>query len=374
MRTGRPKRPLIVTAEDRERLESLAHRARSQPLLARRARVVLACAEGLDNQTVARKLRCSVGMVGKWRARFLKAGLEALYDEPRPGTPRTVSDEQVEQVVIQTLESTPRGETHWSTRGLAKATGLSRMTISRIWRAFGLQPHRTDTFKLSPDPLLVEKVRDIVGLYLDPPAHAAVFCVDEKPQIQALDRTQPLLPMQPGQLERGTHDYKRNGTTSLFAALELKTNRVIGQLHRRHRSLEFRKFLDRIESQVPAELDVHLIVDNYATHKTAIIQKWFAKRPRFHVHFTPTYGSWINLVERWFAELTNKRIRRGVFRSVKDLESAIREFIEVHNEDPTPFVWTRTADQILASIARYAQRTRAAHSPELIARTIGTGH
>jgi transposase len=371
MRTGRPKRPLIVTAEDRERLESLAHRARSQPLLARRARVVLACAEGLDNQTVARKLRC---LVGKWHARFLKAGLEALYDEPRPGTPRTVSDEQVEQVVIQTLESTPRGETHWSTRGLAKATGLSRMTISRIWRAFGLQPHRTDTFKLSPDPQLIEKVRDIVGLYMNPPEHALVLCVDEKSQIQALDRTQPLLPMQPGQLERGTHDYKRNGTTSLFAALELKTNRVIGQLHRRHRSLEFRKFLDRIESQVPAELDVHLIVDNYATHKTAIIQKWFAKRPRFHVHFTPTYGSWINLVERWFAELTNKRIRRGVFRSVKDLESAIREFIEVHNEDPTPFVWTRTADQILASIARYAQRTRAAHSPELIARTIGTGH
>jgi len=374
MRTGRPKRPLIVTVEDRERLESLAHRARSQPLLARRARVVLACAEGLDNQTVARKLRCSLGMVGKWRARFLKAGLEALYDEPRPGTPRTVSDEQVEQVVIQTLESTPRGETHWSTRGLAKATGLSRMTISRIWRACGLQPHRTDTFKLSPDPQLIEKVRDIVGLYMNPPEHALVLCVDEKSQIQALDRTQPLLPMQPGQLERGTHDYKRNGTTSLFAALELKTNRVIGQLHRRHRSLEFRKFLDRIESQVPAELDVHLIVDNYATHKTAIIQKWFAKRPRFHVHFTPTYGSWINLVERWFAELTNKRIRRGVFRSVKDLESAIREFIEVHNEDPTPFVWTRTADQILASIARYAQRTRAAHSPELIARTIGTGH
>ena len=231
----------------------------------------------------------------------------------------TVSDEQVEKVVIQTLESTPRGETHWSTRGLAKATGLSRMTISRIWHAFGLQPHRTDTFKLSPDPLLIEKVRDIVGLYMNPPEHALVLCVDEKSQIQALDRTQPLLPMQPGQLERGTHDYKRNGTTSLFAALELKTSRVIGQLHRRHRSLEFRKFLDRIEAQVPADLDVHLIVDNYVTHKTAIIQKWFAKRPRFHVHFTPTYGSWINLVERWFAELTNKRIRRGVFRSVKEL-------------------------------------------------------
>jgi transposase len=373
MRTGRPKKPLVLTEEERERLESLAHRARSQALLARRARVVLACAEGLENKMVAHKLRCSVGMVGKWRARFLKGGLEALYDEPRPGTPRTVSDAQVEQVVIQTLESTPRGETHWSTRGLAKATGLSRMTISRIWHAFGLQPHRTDTFKLSPDPQLIDKVRDIVGLYMNPPEHALVLCVDEKSQIQALDRTQPLLPLQPGQVERGTHDYKRHGTTSLFAALELKTNKVIGQLHRRHRSVEFRKFLDVIESQVPKGLDVHLIVDNYATHKTAIIRKWFAKRPRFHVHFTPTYGSWINLVERWFAELTNKRIRRGVFRSVKELETAIRDYIEIHNEDPTPFVWTKTADQILASIGRYAQRTLTAHPARLIARTIGTG-
>src|ERR1700681_4336475 len=244
MRTGRPKQPLILTREERERLESLAHRARSQALLARRARVVLACAEGLENQMVARKLRCSLGMVGKWRARVLKSRLEALYDEPRPGTPRTVSDAQIEQVIIQTLESTPRGETHWSTRGLAKATGLSRMTISRIWHAFGLQPHRSDTFKLSPDPQLIEKVRDIVGLYMNPPAHALVLCVDEKSQIQALDRTQPLLPMQPGQVERRTHDYKRNGTTSLFAALELKTNRVIGRLHHRHRSKEFRGFLD----------------------------------------------------------------------------------------------------------------------------------
>jgi transposase len=357
MRTGRPKQPLIVTEEERERLESLAHRARSQALLARRARVVLACAEGLDNKAVAKKLRCSLGMVGKWRARFLEARLEGLYDEPRPGAPRKVSDDQVEKVVIQTLESTPRGQTHWSTRGLAQVSGLSRMTISRIWHAFGLQPHRADTFKLSPDPQLIEKVRDIVGLYMNPPEHALVFCVDEKSQIQALDRTQPLLPLRPGQVERGTHDYKRHGTTSLFAALELKTSRVIGQLHRRHRSREFRQFLDAIEAQVPAELEVHLIADNYGTHKTAIIRKWFAKRPRFHVHFTPTYGSWINLVERWFAELTNKRIRRGVFRSVKELESAIREYLGVHNEDPKPFLWSRSADQILDSIARYAQRT-----------------
>jgi len=357
MRTGRPKQPLVLTTEEQDRLESLVHRARSQALLARRARVVLACAEGLDNKAVAKKLRCSMGMVGKWRARFLKARLEGLYDEPRPGAPRKVSDAQVEQVVIQTLESTPRGETHWSTRGLAKATGLSRMTISRIWKAFGLQPHRSETFKLSPDPQLIEKVRDIVGLYMNPPDQAVVFCVDEKSQIQALDRTQPLLPLRPGQVERRTHDYKRHGTTSLFAALELKTSRVIGRLHRRHRSSEFRQFLDVIEAQVPAGLEVHIILDNYGTHKTTIIRKWFAKRPRFQLHFTPTYGSWINLVERWFAELTNKRIRRGVFRSVKELEAAIREYIDVHNEDPKPFVWTRTADQILDTIARYAHRT-----------------
>ena len=373
MRTGRPKQPLILTEEERYRLQSMAHRARSQPLLARRARVVLACGDGLDNQGVARKLRVSLGMVGKWRARFLKARLEGLYDEPRPGAPRKVSDEQVEKVIIQTLETTPRGQTHWSTRGLAEAAGLSRMTISRIWHAFGLQPHRADTFKLSPDPLLIEKVRGIAGLDMNPPDHALVLCVDEKSQIQALDRTQPLLPMQPGQLERGTHDYKRNGTTSLFAALDLKTSCVISQFHRRHRSVEFRRFLDVIEAQVPDDLDVHLVLDNYGTHKTAIIRNWLAKRPRFHVHFTPTYGSWLNLVERWFAELTNKRIRRGAFHSVGELESAIREFIEVHNEDPKPFVWTRTADQILDSIARYARRTLKSHPAGLISRTTGTG-
>lgn len=360
MRTGRPKQPLTVTDEERTRLESLAHRARSQPLLARRARVILTCAEGLDNKAAARKLRCSPGMVCKWRARFLKARVEGLHDEPRPGSPRKISDEQVEKVIIQTLETTPRGQTHWSTRELAKVTGMSRMAISRIWRAFGLQPHRTETFKLSPDPLLIEKVRDIVGLYMNPPDRALVLCVDEKSQIQALDRTQPMLPMRPGQVERRTHDYKRNGTTSLFAALELKTNRVIGQLHRRHRSQEFRSFLDTIEANVPEDLDIHIVMDNYGTHKTASIRNWFAKRPRFHMHFTPTYGSWINLVERWFAEITNKRIRRGIFRSVKELETAIREYIDIHNENPKPFVWTKTADEILNSIARFAQRTRAA--------------
>jgi transposase len=312
-------------------------------------------------------------MVGKWRARFLKARLEGLYDEPRPGAPRKIGDDQIEQIVIQTLESTPRGQTHWSTRELAKASGLSRMTISRIWRAFGLQPHRSETFKLSPDPLLVEKVRDIVGLYMNPPDHAMVFCVDEKSQIQALDRTQPMLPMRPGQRERRTHDYKRHGTTSLFAALDLKTGRVIGPLHRRHRSQEFRGFLDTIETNVPADLDVHIVLDHYGTHKTALIRKWFAKRPRFHLHFTPTYGSWIHLVERWFAEITNKRIRRGVFRSVKELEEAIREYLDAHNESPKPFVWTKTADEILASMARYAQRTQSPQPRRLMPRITGTG-
>src|ERR1700746_2062465 len=373
MRTGRPKQPLVLSKEERDRLESLSHRARSQPLLARRARVVLACAEGLDNQAAARKLRCSKGMVGKWRARFLAGRLEGLYDEPRPGAPRQIGDDQVELVVIRTLESTPRGQTHWSTRELAKATGLGRMTISRIWRAFGLQPHRSESFKLSPDPLLIEKVRDIVGLYLNPPDRAMVFCVDEKSQIQALDRTQPMLPLRPGQIERRTHDYKRHGTTSLFAALDLKTGRVIGQLHRRHRSQEFRCFLDTLDANVPAKLSVHIVLDNYGTHKTALIRNWFAKRPRFHVHFTPTYGSWINLVERWFAEITNKRIRRGVFRSVRELETAIREYIDIHNENPKPFVWTRTADQILDSMARYARRTLSAHPSPINSRTTGTG-
>ena len=278
--------------------------------------------------------------------------MDGLYDEPRPGAKRTITDEQVEQVIIRTLETTPRGATHWSTREMAKAVGLSHTAISRIWHTFGLQPHRSETFKLSNDPLLVEKVRDIVGLYLDPPAHAAVFCVDEKPQIQALDRTQPLLPLQPGQVERRTHDYKRHGTTTLFAALNAKTSEVITQFHQRHRSAQFREFLDLIETRVPRRLDVHIIMDNYSTHKTALIRNWFAKRPRFHVHFTPTYGSWLSLVERWFAELTMKQIRRGTFRSVPQLKAAIQEFIDAHQADPKPFVWTKSADEILASIAR----------------------
>src|SRR5262245_25922527 len=327
MRTGRPKAALVVTAEEREELESLAHRSRSAPALARRARLVLACAEGRDNTSVARRLRVSPATVCKWRARFVADRVAGLFDEARPGTPRQITDDEIEAVIVRTLETTPRGATHWSTREMAKATGYSHMTISRIWRAFTVQPHRSETFKLSPDPLLIPKVRDIVGLYLNPPDHAVVLCVDEKSQIQALDRTAPLLPMRPGQAERRTHDYRRHGTTALFAALDAQTGVVIAETHRRQRSIEFRKFLDRIDATIPAGFAVHLIMDNYGTHKTPRIRAWLAKRPRFHVHFTPTYGSWLNLVERWFGELTMKQIRRGTHRSVTELERAIWEFI-----------------------------------------------
>ncbi len=362
MRTGRPKAPLTLTPQEEAHLNSLAHRSRTAPAPARRARIVLACAQGHDNKAVAKRLQLSPSTVGKWRARFVSDRLDGLYDEPRPGAPRKITDAQVEQVIIRTLESTPRGATHWSTRSMAKATGLSHATISRIWRAFGLKPHRTETFKLSPDPLLVDKVRDVVGLYVNPPEHAVVLCVDEKSQIQALDRTQPLLPMRPGQMERRTHDYQRHGTTSLFAALDIKTGTVLAQTHRRHRSVEFRKFLDMIDEQVPAQLQVHLVLDNYGTHKSPMIHTWLAKRPRFHLHFTPTYASWLNQVERWFAELTNKQIRRGSHCSVAALVAAIWEFIDAHNETPEPFVWCKSADEILAPIARFAQRTLDQHA------------
>jgi transposase len=377
MRLGRPKVALILTDDERVQLESLAHRSRSAPQVARRARIILACAGGRDNKTVAQRLRVSPATVGKWRSRFVDARLDGLYDEPRPGAPRKITDQQIEDVIVRTLETTPHGATHWSIRDMAKASGIGRTTVNRIWRAFGLQPHRSETFKQSTDPLLIEKTRDIVGLYMNPPEHAALFCVDEKAQIQALDRTQPLLPMRPGQVERRTHDYKRHGTTTLFAALNVKTSTVISQFHRRHRSVEFRQFLDAVDAAVPCTLDVHLIMDNYGTHKTALIRNWLAKRPRFHVHFTPTYGSWLNLVERWFAELTNKQLRRGAHRSVAQLEAAIREFINAHHANPKPFVWTKSADEILASMARFAQRTldfQAAQAAPFIARTTRSGH
>lgn len=357
MRMGRPKLVLILTPEEQETLERWARRPKSAQALAQRARIVLVCAQGKSNTTVAAELGWGAHTVGKWRARFVARRLDGLLDEPRPGAPRQINDTQVERLITLTLESTPENATHWSTRLMARRCGMSQSAVSRIWRAFALQPHRSETFKLSRDPLFIEKVRDIVGLYLDPPERALVLCVDEKAQIQALDRTQPLLPLRPGQVERRTHDYARHGTTSLFAALDLRTGRVTGECHRRHRSIEFRQFLDTVDQAVPPELDVHLILDNYGTHKTPLIHRWLAKRPRYHLHFTPTGASWTNLVERWFATLTERQLRRGVHRSTRELEAAIRHYLDQHNRNPRPFVWTKTADQIFASIARLCQRT-----------------
>ncbi len=349
---GRPVPPLILEDEERQTLEQWARRPKTAQALALRARIILGCADGQTNTAVASQLRVSKPTVGKWRSRFLEQGLDGLVDEPRSGRPRTVSDADVERVLALTLETMPEDSTHWSTRSMARRCGLSQSTVSRIWRAFALQPHRTETFKLSADPLFIEKVRDIVGLYLNPPDRAMVLCVDEKSQIQALDRTRPLLPMRPGQAERRTHDYLRRGTMSLFAALDTRTGKVIGQCHRRHRAVEFRKFLDAIEAQVPSDQEVHLIADNYATHKTALIRNWLARRPRFHIHFTPTSASWLNMVERWFALLTDKQLRRGVHKSSSELEAAIYRYMDVTNNDPKPFVWTKTADQILANVCK----------------------
>jgi transposase len=356
MRTGRPIPPLTLTTEEREMLERWTRRPTTAQALAQRARIILSCAAGKTNTRVAREVRVTKQTVGRWRTRFLTARGDGLLDEPRPGAPRTIHDAQIEAVLTRTLESRPADATHWSTRSMAKASGLSRSTVNRIWRAFALQPHRTETFKLSKDPLFIEKVRDIVGLYLHPPDRALVLCVDEKSQIQALDRTQPLLPMRPGQAERRTHDYVRHGTTSLFAALDAKTGKIIGQLHRRHRAIEFRKFLDTINAAVPAPLDVHLILDNYGTHKTPMIHRWLARHPRFHLHFTPTSASWLNLVERWFALLSDKQIKRGAHASTSALEAAILTYIAFSNNSPKPFVWTKAADNILASVARFCHR------------------
>jgi transposase len=316
----------------------------------------LACATDKTNSDIALGAGVTRQTVGRWRARFARKRLNGLLDEPRPGAPRTIGDAEVERVVRLTLETAPRDATHWSTRAMATRSGLSQSAISRIWRAFALQPHRVKTFKLSKDPLFIDKVRDIVGLYLQPPDKALVLCVDEKSQIQALDRTQPVLPMRPGQAERRTYDYTRHGTTTLFAALDAKSGEIIGEFHQRHRAREFRTFLDTINDAVPETLAVHLIVDNASTHKTPLIHRWLARHPRFHVHFTPTGSSWINLVERWFAALTEKQIRRGVHRSTRELEAAIRRYIELTNDRPTPFVWTKTADEILASVARFCHR------------------
>ena len=355
-RTGRPKPVLQLDASEREQLERWARRGRTEQRLAVRSRIVLRCADGLDNDEVARELAVDPKTVSKWRARFVERRLSGVYDEPRPGVPRSVTDDQVEEIIRRTIEDTPPAATHWSTRSMAARSGVSQSTVSRIWRAFGLKPHLVETFKISTDPLFVEKVRDVVGLYLNPPERALVLCVDEKSQIQALDRSAPVLPILPGTPARMTHDYTRHGTTSLFAALDTASGRVIGQMHQRHRAVEFKRFLDQLDREVPADLDVHVILDNYATHKTATIQRWQVRHPRFVLHFIPKGASWLNLVERWFAEITTKLLRRGVHHSVTDLEADITQWLATWNQNPRPYVWVKTADEILENLARYCER------------------
>jgi transposase len=365
--------PLTLSDDERAELKSLTMRRKTAQALALRARIVLACAEGGENKDVAAKLGLDRATVGKWRRRYVERRVDGLYDEPRSGAPRTIDDARIEAVIVKTLESLPEDATHWSSRGMAKSSGLSVSTVQRIWRAFGLQPHRMETFKLSTDPDFVARVRDVVGLYVSPPEHAIVLCVDEKSQIQALDRSQPMLPMRPGQTARRSHDYTRHGTTSLFAALDIATGRIIGKCYGRHRATEFRKFLDEIEAAVPRDLDVHLIMDNYATHKTPLIRRWLAKRPRWHVHLTPTSSSWLNQIERFFALLTDKKLRRGIYRSVATLRADIASFIDRHNADPKPFRWTKSADDILASIERFCRYNEPTPSAARL-RTSGSGH
>jgi transposase len=352
-----PQRVEVVLGQgEREVLERWARRPKSAQALALRCRIVLAAADGLPSKDIAAQLGCSTQTVGRWRGRFAKRGLDGLHDEPRPGKPRSIGDEDVERVIVKTLEQQPPGATHWSTRSMAQATGMSQTAVSRIWRAFGLKPHLVESFKLSPDPQFIEKVRDIVGLYLNPPDAAVVLCVDEKSQIQALDRSAPVLPLMPGVPERHTHDYVRNGTTNLYAALDVASGQVIADMTARHRAEEFRRFLNLIDSTVPAHLQVHVVLDNSSTHKTPSIQRWLVRHPRFRVHFTPTYSSWLNLVERWFAELTTKSIKRSAHHSVRELTASIRTWITNWNEDPKPYVWHKTADEILDTLANYCQR------------------
>ena len=347
---------IVLTEQERSVLESWTSRRNTAQALALRARIVLAAAGQLTNREIAALEGVSPPTVTKWRSRFAQRRLEGLMDEPRPGRPRTISDAQVEQVVIKTLESSPKDATHWSTRSMAAETGIAPDSVMRIWHAFGLQPHRQERFKLSKDPQLIEKVHDICGLYLNPPERAVVLAVDEKPQIQALDRTAPTLPMLPGTPQRATHDYERNGTTSLYAALNIQSGEITGSLHQRHRAIEFLQFLKTIDATVPEHLGVHLILDNASSHKTPTVRRWLARHPRFVLHFTPTSSSWINLVERWFAELTTKLLRRGQHHSVRALNADIRDWIDTWNQNPRPYVWTKTADEILDSIKRYCQR------------------
>jgi transposase len=345
-----------LTEDERSELVSWSRRSNSANALAMRSRIVLAAADGLSNTAIADKLDIHVSSARKWRTRFVTDRLGGLLDEPRPGRPRVVGDERIEELIVATLETAPADATHWSTRSMAEHLGLSQSMVSRVWRAFGLAPHKQDSWKLSKDPLFVAKVRDVVGLYLDPPERALVLCVDEKTQIQALNRTAPVFPMLPGTPARATHDYVRHGTSSLYAALDLTTGKVIGALHSRHRATEFLAFLKKIDAEVPADLDVHLVLDNASTHKTPAVKRWLTNHPRFVMHFTPTSSSWLNLVERWFAELTTKKLRRGTHTSVRQLNADIRAWIDTWNDNPRPYVWTKTADQILASIGNYCQR------------------
>ena len=355
-RTGRPKAVLTLTDAECSQLVSWSRRAKSSQALALRSKIVLACADGADNKSVAAELRCNPVTVGKWRARFIAKRLDGLVDEDRPGRPASITLDQVEDVLVATLESKPKNATHWSRTSMARKSGLSESTIGRIWKDFGLQPHRSDGFKLSTDPLFVAKVVDVVGLYHNPPDKAVVLCVDEKSQIQALDRSQPVLPMMPGMPERRTHDYVRNGITSLFAAFNIADGTVISELHRQHRAIEFKKFLTTIDKTVPEGLDIHLVADNYGTHKTPAIKAWLGRHPRVHLHFIPTGSSWLNQVERWFGFLTDQKIRRGAHKSVQALEADIRSWIAGWNQDPKPFVWKKTAEEILDSLTRYLQR------------------
>lgn len=358
---GRPqKHPLVVSGAQRQELEQIVKQRRHRALVFR-ARIILKCAAGNRDTAVAAALRTTKATVGYWRRRFSQGGIDSLWDEPRPGAPRQIGDEKVQQVIELTLQTKPAAATHWSTRLMAQKLGLSQSTVSRIWRAFGLKPHRHETFQISTDPFFIEKVRDIVGLYLSPPTNALVLCVDEKSHIQALNRTQPILPMRPGQVERYTPEYERHGTTSLFAALDVATGNVIGRCFRRHRAAEFKRFLEHVDQSVPEALAVHLILDNYSTHKTALVRNWLQRHPRYHLHFTPTHSSWINQVERWFALLSQRQIKRGSHHSVRDLELAIEQFISVHNHNPKPFIWTKSADQILENLRRFAAETVKIH-------------
>jgi len=356
MGKGRPRIEIVLNAIELQALENLLRKRNLGQSVALRGKIVLLCSQGMPDLQVAKELGVTHATVGKWRKRYLENGLDGLHDAPRCGPPRTVTDDDVERVVKLTLETMPKNATHWSIRSMAAASGLTQNAIFRIWHAFELKPHKVDTFKISTDPFFIEKTKDVVGLYMSPPENAVVYCVDEKSQIQALDRTQPLLPLRPGQAERRTHDYKRHGTTTLFAALNTTTGNLLGKCYQRHRSAEFKKFLAEINKNVPKDLDVHIILDNYGTHKTKLVHEWLVKHPRFHLHFIPTSASWLNLVERWFAELTNKQIKRGCHRSVDELESAIERYIAHTNENPKPFVWVKSAEQIIESVGRFCSR------------------